>query len=316
MIRFVDGVGIETEADPRHAELVTLETGTQGAKGSVTPGVSTSAKEVSSEEVVTDPYVKTGFRAIAARGLYLSVDRPDIKFATKECVRRMHAPAIDDLQSIKRLGRYLAYRPRLVRVFVYQGEYVPGSPVPREFYVCVDSNWADCKRTRKSTSGGCVKLGKHPLAEWSITQSTVSLSSGEAEFYAILRGAQEGLGLQSMALEIGFVLKLVVGSDATSAKSSCHRHGLGRLTHVQIRFLWIQEAVRQGRLRLTKENTKTNYADLFTKHLKEKRVVELLEANGYEFRHGREERAPHLLEGVAECRLNAKQQACLIAGVF
>ena len=50
-----------------------------------------------------------------------------------------------------------------------------------------DSDWAGCLRTRRSTSGGVMMLGNGVVKTWSNTQTTIAQSSGEAEYYAILR---------------------------------------------------------------------------------------------------------------------------------
>ena len=46
-------------------------------------------------------------------------------------------------------------------------------------------------------------LGKHTIKTWSTTQSSVSLSSGEAEFNGVVRGAGMGLGFQSLMRDLG-----------------------------------------------------------------------------------------------------------------
>ena len=53
------------------------------------------------------------FRAIAARGNYLAMDRPDIQYAAKEICRWMAAPTEASV-ALKRLGRYLQGSPRLI----------------------------------------------------------------------------------------------------------------------------------------------------------------------------------------------------------
>ena len=64
--------------------------------------------------------------------------------------------------------------------------------------VYVDSDWAGCKSTRKSTSGGAVTWGGGLLKSWSRSQGPVAISSGEAEFYAAIKGACEGIGIKSL----------------------------------------------------------------------------------------------------------------------
>ena len=46
-------------------------------------------------------------------------------------------------------------------------------------------------------------LGKHVLKTWSTTQPTVSLSSGEAEFYGVVKAAGLALGQQSLLNDLG-----------------------------------------------------------------------------------------------------------------
>ena len=54
------------------------------------------------------------YRAIVARMNYLAADRPDIAFAVKEAAREISSPTNGGWDRLKRIGRYLSYRPRLV----------------------------------------------------------------------------------------------------------------------------------------------------------------------------------------------------------
>ena len=53
--------------------------------------------------------------------------------------------------------------------------------IPDEVYVEVDSDWAQCPRTRRSSGGGLVLCGKHLLHSCCQQQHTISLSSAEAQ---------------------------------------------------------------------------------------------------------------------------------------
>eukprot|EP00971_Amphidinium_carterae_P103067 2040200-Amphidinium_carterae.1 len=57
-----------------------------------------------------------------------------------------------------------------------------------------DADHGGDPRSRQSTSGWCVRLGKHYLAWGTSTQSTIATSSAESEFYSAVRGMKEGLG--------------------------------------------------------------------------------------------------------------------------
>jgi hypothetical protein len=78
--------GFEVEADLRHAELMIEQLGLSDAKGCATPGVDDkNDEEQPDDEEVQEltPAEATNFRAIAARGNYLSGDRPEILYSTK-----------------------------------------------------------------------------------------------------------------------------------------------------------------------------------------------------------------------------------------
>ena len=69
--------------------------------------------------------------------------------------------------------------------------------------VFTDSDWAGCRRSRKSTSGGAIMKGGHCLKASSKTQAIVAKSSGEAELYAVVRGPTEALGMATLCKDLG-----------------------------------------------------------------------------------------------------------------
>ena len=81
----------------------------------------------------------------------------------------------------------------------------------------------DAPLTRKSTSGGCVMLGKHVLTHWSSTQARATLSSGEAEFHGVVRGSGQGLGFQALMKDLGMDLPLRLLTDSSAAIGICSR---------------------------------------------------------------------------------------------
>ena len=109
-------------------------------------------------------------------------------------------------------------------------------------------------------------LGTHTIKTWSSTQSSISLSSWEAEFNGVVRGSGAGLGYKSLLRDLGQELPLRVWTDSSAALGICSRQGLGRLRHLDTHTLWIQQAIRTGAVDLRKVAGETNPADLFTKH--------------------------------------------------
>ena len=75
----------------------------------------------------------------------------------------MAEPSSLDWAALTRLTRYLAGRPRLVYAFPWQD---PGVGLQ----AFVDTDFAGCVLTRKSTSGGVCVRGSHLIKHWSNTQ--------------------------------------------------------------------------------------------------------------------------------------------------
>jgi hypothetical protein len=134
--------------------------------------------------------------------------------------------------------------------------------------------------------GGC--LIKH----WSKTQSTISLSSGEAELHGIAQGCAQGLGLQSLLRDAGWFLPLHVFTDATAAIGIARRKGLGKIRHLDVTDLWIQDRIRSGAIKLSKVLGTENMADVLTKYVERKLMDGALSKMGLQAQTGRPACAP------------------------
>ena len=213
----------------------------------------------------------------------------------------MSNPRLCDWGSIKRIGRYLMGRPRAVQWFYWQDE-------PSHFSVYSGSNWAGCRDTRKSTSGAALMHGGHLLKSFSRTQSNIALSSAEAELYATVTAASEGIGLTAMARDNGKVTMARMHVDATAAIGIAERKGLGKVRHLDTRALWIHDAVRRRRDSLEKVLGTENPADLMTKHLDQKNLDKLLGKLSVVVSGGRAASAPRLNEATAVSSLEESEK--------
>ena len=155
-------------------------------------------------------------------------------------------------------------------------------------------------------------LGGHLLKTWSSTQPSVSLSSGEAEYYGVVKAAGIAIGQQSLMSDLGMKVGVRVWTDSSAAMGICGRSGLGKLRHVQTHTLWVQERVRTGAIQLRKVNGLVNPADLFTKHLSSRdRINQLIELFNCEYREGRSITAPQLRKEkgpTAECHVTTTNE--------
>ena len=71
----------------------------------------------------------------------------------------------------------------------------------------VDTDYGGRLRTRKSTSCTMSFWGAHLVRSTATTQGIISLSSGEAEFYAATKGGAVGLGTVSLMSDMGQQMK-------------------------------------------------------------------------------------------------------------
>ena len=139
-----------------------------------------------------------------------------------------------------------------------------------------DSDWAGDKRSRRSTSGGVAVIAKGSIKSWSSTQGTIALSVGEAEYYAMVTAAAEGLALVALGNDLGFKFRLTLWVDSNAAKAISSRLGLGRVRHMEVKFLWAQEALRMKRFEVRKVLGTKNPADVMTKPMSAKEMQEKL----------------------------------------
>ena len=82
----------------------------------------------------------------------------------------MSAPTQDDWAALKRLIRYLVYRPRVVACFDRQArqDTIDGYR---------DADWARCPHSRKSTSSSYIMVGSHLPASSSTTETVIATST-------------------------------------------------------------------------------------------------------------------------------------------
>ena len=252
--------GWEYEADPRHAELLIKALRLEAANGVRCPGEEDRPWQEEENGTPLRGSEASEYRALAARANYLAQDRADILFAAKECCRGMAAPTWGHMKAIRRLARYLISAPRVVWTFAFQARQKT-----LRFYS--DSDWAGCRRTARSTSGGVALLGSHCLKCYSVTQKFVTLSSGEAELMALVKATTEAIGLTQLAESWGVRLEASVLVDSSAALAVTHRKGCGKLRHVRIGHLWVQELAAEETVSFVKVRGTENPADLMTKHL-------------------------------------------------
>ena len=181
--------------------------------------------------------------------------------------------------------RYLKGSPRLVYNFAWQPECV--------FDVFVDTDFAGCLATRRSTSGGDALRGAHLIKDWSTTQQAVTLSSAEAELYGLVTGTTEALGIQAWCRDLCLETAVRMNADSEAAIGICRRSGIGRVRHFAVGQLWVQEGLRRCDFLLYKVRVDQNPADVLTKSVSRETLDRHLRTFGLKRTEGRAASAPY-----------------------
>ena len=264
------------EADTKLVENALESMKLNGAKGVDSPRVRRNEEQtahIENSEKLTS-VESTLYRSLVMKLAYVAQDRIYIAEAVKCLTRHMKEPRSGHMQELKRFGRYLVKNKRCVLTYARQTS-------DETLQVHVDSDWAGDLLGRKSTTGVIVRRGKHLLRHMSCLQTLVALSCGEAEYYALIRGACTSLGTQSHYQDWMIDVPIQIYSDSSAARSVARRRGLGgRLRHLQTRHLWLQSRVALGHLKLDVVAGERNPADTLTKPLPGRKIREWSEHVG------------------------------------
>jgi hypothetical protein len=251
-------------------DLVELMGFTEDSKGCDTPSTKDTGKGVRTSLDPLNSADASHFRSAAGTLQYIAQDVLAVKQATAEVMQGMTTPLEIHSLRLKRAARYLQKYPGEVWHYNYQEN--PG--VLDE--IC-DSDWAGDAVTRKSVSCIIERFGGHILDGTVSKQKPIALSSGEAEFYPIVKAGAHAIQSKATLEAFGFKdLVIRIHSDSSAARGIVQRQGPGKLRHLDIKDLWIQEFIRTKKAEIVKVLTDVNWADIGTKPLPKARLEELL----------------------------------------
>jgi hypothetical protein len=83
----------------------------------------------------------------------------------------------------------------------------------------------------------------------------------------MVKTCAEALGLQAVALDLGWSMPVRIWVDSTAAKAIACRTGLGKVRHLEVAYLWVQQALKDRKFSLHKVAGQSNPADVLTKPL-------------------------------------------------
>ncbi|XP_065859400.1 retrovirus-related Pol polyprotein from transposon RE1 isoform X1 [Euphorbia lathyris] len=204
----------------------------------------------------------TGYRRLVGKLLYLTNSRPDIAFAVQRLSQFLHKPQEHHLREAHQILRYLKLHPA-------QGVFYPSNS-QLQLKGFTDSDWGNCKITRKSVTGFAVFLG-NSLISWKLKkQNTISRSSSESEYRAMASTACELQWLLFLLkdLHIYHPKPALLYCDNLSAIHIAKNPVFHERTkHIEIDCHFVRHKVQAGIIHLLPVPSADQLADCFTKPL-------------------------------------------------
>ena len=138
------------------------------------------------------------------------------------------------------------------------------------------------------------------MRHWSSTQTTIALSSGEAELGGMAKGISHGLGLRSIASDLGIPLHLKLRTNATAVMGMSRRPGVWKIRHLDTALLWARDKIRSGEVILEKAPGNENPVDAITMYLPSQDMSAHRQRMGRVLEDGRPMSAPQLATSVLQ----------------
>lgn len=211
------------------------------------------------------------------------VSRPDISESVGVVSRYNSNPGLQHMKAVDQIFAYLKGTIDLGILYEHQNP---------EFHAFVDADHGGCKDTGRSTTGYVLMMAGAPIAWKSKRQSTVSVSTCEAEYVAAWKASQELEWMQNLINDLE--LPPLRAHSAVRAHDTIRAHGTtlfidnegalklsrnpelhDRTKHLRLKYHYLRELVMKGIIKTTRVETKDNLADLFTKPLSRDRFQDL-----------------------------------------
>uniref|UniRef100_A0AAV1TT31 Polyprotein n=1 Tax=Peronospora matthiolae TaxID=2874970 RepID=A0AAV1TT31_9STRA len=279
---FVLGIELVDESDGsvtmcqrRYVNDILKRFGMDECKATASP-VDLSTRLVASSEAAK---IDVPFREAVGALMHLTTaTRPDIAYAVGYVSRFMENPQQEHWTAVKRIFRYLQGTKS------HGLRFQPSNKI--DFRGYSDADWAGDHADRKSTSGYTFMLMGAPVSWGSKKQSSVSLSTSEAEYIALSLAIQEGKWVHRLLCEILAAANepgpdLVIREDNQSCiKMTKNPVNHGRAKHIDIKYHHIRDEVKRGEVQLEYCETSVMMADIMTKGLSGPRHKDLTTALG------------------------------------
>jgi hypothetical protein len=194
--------------------------------------------------------------------MYLTNTRPDICFAVNTLSQFLVEPRCVHLVAANHVMRYL--KDTIDCGPSYDGDH--------DFTLrgYTDADWAGSVSNRKSTSGCCFNLGSAMISWQSRKQSSIALSTAEAEYIVACSASYEAIWLRKLLIglfDLEMRATLILCDNQSCIKMIENLVFHDRSKHIEIRYHYIRDMVQRGPLKLQYISTDEQVADVLTKPL-------------------------------------------------
>lgn len=212
------------------------------------------------------------YQQIIGSLLYLALrTRPDIVVSVLILARFQKNPTGYCHRAAKRIMRYLK------GTLHYNMVFHPGRTTLSAY---VDSDYAGDTKDRKSMGGYIMKLDDAVVSWGARKQTSVALSTCEAEYFAMSQAAQEAFWMRKVLKEIGLKINTptVLYSDNISAIAWAEgeKAPSKRAKHIDVRIHFVRDLVQSRDLSIKHVSSDSNDADVMTKPLGNIKLQEIL----------------------------------------
>uniref|UniRef100_A0A5S6QRU0 Reverse transcriptase Ty1/copia-type domain-containing protein n=1 Tax=Trichuris muris TaxID=70415 RepID=A0A5S6QRU0_TRIMR len=276
------GIQIEREGDgsfllhqQRKIDLMLEQHGMLDCKPAATP-MEVGSLSMNEESAAMEDNAQ--YRQVVGSLLYIAtVSRPDITMAVGLLCRHVETPTLADWKSVKRVIRYLSGTKHVKLRLCSSTNLEP------QCYV--DADWAGDKLDRKSTTGYVFKLGNCTISWASHKQSTVALSSTEAEYIAASHTCRELLWLRQLLQDLSMPADgpIVIFEDNQACiklvdSNRCN----ARTKHIDVCHHHVRDLRIQDIITLRYCPSSDMLADIFTKPLSKDSFIRFRKLLGLE----------------------------------
>ena len=112
----------------------------------------------------------------------------------------------------------------------------------------------------------------------------------------MVKGTGNALGTSGVLQDLGVKLPITLYTDSSAAKGIASRRGLGKVRHIELSELWLQDQVARGKVEVRRIRGEDNFSDSLTKHSNQDRDEQTMRGTWQRIVSGRHSIMPNVAQ--------------------